>query len=194
MSPNKDQEYFSDGLAEELINDLTKIPGLKVAARTSAFQFKGKNEDLRSVGNKLNVANILEGSVCREGNRVRITAELSKADDGFQLWSETYDRRIYDIFDVQDEIARAVTAALRVKLLGANGTPVSITSRSTNLEAYQAYLQGNYFSDRASRRTSRKHLPLPIRQSGRWLLGSPTGPDLLRLAMAPCRSLSKEGC
>jgi TolB-like protein len=158
MSPNKDQEYFSDGLAEELINDLTKIPGVKVAARTSAFQFKGKNEDLRSVGHKLNVANILEGSVCREGNRVRITAELSKADDGFQLWSETYDRQIYDIFDVQDEIARAVTAVLQVKLLGANGTPVSITSRSTNLEAYQAYLQGNYFSDRASREDLEKAL------------------------------------
>ena len=151
MSPNKDQEYFSDGLAEELINDLTKIPGLKVAARTSAFQFKGKNEDLRTVGRKLNVANVLEGSVRKEGNHVRITAELSKVDDGFQLWSETYDRQINDIFDVQDEIARAVTAALRIKLLGANGAAISSGSRSTNPEAYQAYLQGNYFSDRATK-------------------------------------------
>src|SRR5713101_901408 len=101
-SPGKNQEYFSDGLSEELINDLANVPGLKVAGRTSAFQFKGRNEDLRAIGQKLNVANILEGSVHKEGNRVTITAELTKAEDGFQLWSENYDRKIDDIFAVQD--------------------------------------------------------------------------------------------
>jgi TolB-like protein len=148
MSPAKDQEYFSDGLAEQLINDLAKVSGLKVVGRSSAFQFRGKNEDLRDVGRKLGVANILEGSVRREGNHVRITAELTKADDGFQLWSQTYDREIKDIFAVEDEIALAATEALRVKLLGGNGQPVSSNLRSANPEAYQAYLQAEYFSGR----------------------------------------------
>jgi TolB-like protein/DNA-binding winged helix-turn-helix (wHTH) protein/Tfp pilus assembly protein PilF len=148
LSPSKDQEYFSDGLSEELINELAKAPGLKVVARSSAFQFKGKNEDLRSVGHKLGVSNILEGSVRKEGDRIRISAELIKADDGFQLWSETYDRKINDIFAVQDEIARAATGALQMKLLGANGAAVSASARSANPEAYQAYLQGQYFLSR----------------------------------------------
>ena len=148
MSAAKDQEYFSDGLSEELINDLAKISGLKVVGRSSAFQFKGRNEDLREVGRKLGVANVLEGSVRRDGNHVRITAELIKADDGFQLWSQTYDREIKDIFAVEDEIALAATEALRVKLLGGNGHPVASNLRYTNPEAYQAYLQAKYFSGR----------------------------------------------
>jgi TolB-like protein/DNA-binding winged helix-turn-helix (wHTH) protein len=146
MSPGKDQEYFSDGLSEQLINDLSKVSRLKVVGRSSAFQFKGRNEDLREVGRQLRVANILEGSVRREGDHVRITAELIKADDGFQLWSQTYDREIKDIFAVQDEIARATTDALQLKLLGGNGQPLASALRSTNAEAYQAYLQGQYFS------------------------------------------------
>ncbi|HEY4050399.1 MAG TPA: winged helix-turn-helix domain-containing protein [Acidobacteriaceae bacterium] len=148
MSPAKDQEYFSDGLAEQLINDLAKVSGLKVVGRSSAFQFKGRNEDARDVGRKLGVANVLEGSVRREGNHVRITAELIKADDGFQLWSQTYDQEISDIFAVQDEIALATTAALQLKLLRGNGQPVVSSLRSTNPEAYQAYLQAEYFSGR----------------------------------------------
>ena len=148
MSAAKDEEYFSDGLSEELINDLAKISGLKVVGRSSAFQFKGRNEDLREVGRKLGVANVLEGSVRRDGNHVRITAELVKADDGFQLWSQTYDREIKDIFSVEDEIAQAATEALRLKLLGSNGQPVASNLRSTNPEAYQAYLQAEYFSER----------------------------------------------
>ena len=148
MSPTKDEEYFSDGLAEELINDLAKVSGLEVVGRSSAFQFKGKNEDLRDVGRKLGVANVLEGSVRRDGNHVRITAELIKADDGFQLWSQTYDREIKDIFGVEDDIAQAATEALRVKLLGGNGQPVASNLSSTNPEAYQAYLQAKYFSGR----------------------------------------------
>ena len=144
VSSAKDEEYFSDGLSEQLIHDLAKVSGLKVVGRSSAFQFKGKNEDIREVGRKLGVANILEGSVRREGNRVRITAELSKVDDGFQLWSQTYDRKIDDIFAVQDEIARAATEALQMKLLGSNGEPIPSTLGSSNPEAYEAYLQGRY--------------------------------------------------
>jgi len=148
MSPAQDQEYFSDGLAEQLIHDLYRVPGLKVVGRSSAFQFRGKNEDLRDVGRKLGVANILEGSVRREGKHVRITANLIKADDGFQLWSQTYDREINDIFAVQDEIALAATEALQLELLGGNGQPAASNLRSANPEAYQAYLQARYFSAR----------------------------------------------
>jgi len=148
MSPGKDQEYFSDGLAEELTNELAKVPGLKVTGRSSAFQFKGKNEDLRTVGQKLNVANILEGSVRQEGSHVRITAELTKVNDGFQLWSEEYNTELKDIFAVQDQIARAVTQALQVKLLGTAAAPITAHSHSTNPAAYQAYLQAAYFLNR----------------------------------------------
>jgi len=145
MSPGKDQEYFSDGLAEQLIHELAKVSGLKVVGRSSAFQFQDKNEDLRDVGRKLGVANVLEGSVRREGNHVRITAELIKADDGFQLWSQTYDREIKDIFAVQDEIARSTTQVL---LLGGSGQPIPSSSQNPNSDAYQAYLQAKYFIGR----------------------------------------------
>ena len=148
MSPQKDQEYFSDGLAEDLLNNLAKVPGLKVAARTSSFQFKGKNEDLRVIGQKLNVATILEGSVHKEGKRVRISAQLIKVSDGFHLWSETYDRDLDDIFAVQDDIARSVSGSLRVTLLGSG--PAVSASRTRNLEAYNAYLQGRYFLGKRS--------------------------------------------
>jgi TolB-like protein/DNA-binding winged helix-turn-helix (wHTH) protein/Flp pilus assembly protein TadD len=144
LSQDKDQEYFSDGLADELTNDLQKVRGLKVIARSSAFQFKGKNEDLRTVGRKLGVANILEGSVRREGNRVRITAALTKVDDGFQLWSETYDREIDDLFAVQAEIARAVSVALQVRMLDPNPGADSSHFRR-NPAAYEPYLQAQYF-------------------------------------------------
>ncbi len=146
MSPAKDQEYFSDGLSEQLIHDLAKVPGLKVVGRSSAFQFRGKNEDLRHVGRTLGVSNVLEGSVRRDGNRLRITAELVKADDGFQLWSQTYEGKIKDVFAVQDEIAQSATRALQLKLLGDNGQAVASNAHSANPEAYQAYLQANYFS------------------------------------------------
>jgi len=145
MSAAKDQEYFSDGLAEELLNDLAKIPELRVAARTSAFQFKGKNEDLRTIGRQLNVANILEGSVRREGKRVRIIAQLVNTSDGFHLWSATYDREITDIFAVQDDIARSVTASLRVVL---RGEKQGSSARTTSTEAYDAYMQGRFFLQR----------------------------------------------
>ncbi len=145
LSPGKDQEYFSDGLTEELITNLAKIPGLKVVARSSAFQFKGKNEDLRRVGQMLGVATVLEGSVRKDGDHVRITSELIKADDGFQLWSETYDRDISHIFAAQDEIARAVSDALQLRLLSGNNAVPPAGSPTTNSLAYEAYLQGQYF-------------------------------------------------
>jgi TolB-like protein/DNA-binding winged helix-turn-helix (wHTH) protein/Flp pilus assembly protein TadD len=151
LSQGKDQEYFSDGLADELTNDLAKIRDLKVIARSSAFQFKGKNEDLRTVGRKLGVANVLEGSVRREGNRVRITAALTKVDDGFQLWSETYDREIDDLFAVQAEIARAVSVALQVRILDPSlGTDSSHFRR--NPAGYEPYLQAQYFLARGEDR------------------------------------------
>jgi TolB-like protein/DNA-binding winged helix-turn-helix (wHTH) protein len=145
MSPEKDQEYFSDGLTEELINDLARVPRLKVVARSSAFQFKGKNEDLRGVARKLGVANVLEGSIRRDGDRVRITAELIKADDGFQLWSETYDRQMGDLLAAQDEVATAVTGALQLKLLTAGNSRALANPHVTNSEVYQDYLQGQYY-------------------------------------------------
>ena len=137
MSPDKDQEYFSDGIAEEMLNQLTRVRGLHVAGRTSSFSFKGKDEDLRVIGEKLNVAHVLEGSVRKAGNRVRITAQLIKVADGYHLWSETYDRELNDIFAIQDEIAHAVTDALSITL-GVGNLGVS----THNIAAYDAYLAG----------------------------------------------------
>ena len=144
LSPGHDQGYFSEGLAEEILNDLAKIPNLKVVARTSAFQFKGRNEDSRVIGQKLNAANLLEGSVRRDGNRVRITVQLIKADDGFHLWSESFDRDLKDIFTAEDEIAKAVTSALQLKLL-AGRSPTTPASGTTNPEAHESLLQARYF-------------------------------------------------
>lgn len=149
LSPDKSEEYFSDGLTEQLTNDLAKTPGLRVVARTSAFQFKGKNEDLRTVAAKLNVETVLEGSVRKEGHRVRITTQLIKANDGFHIWSETYDRNVTDILAVQDEIGRAVAGALNLALLGGRGT--AQPAQSDNPEAYNAYLQGRYFLERRTK-------------------------------------------
>jgi serine/threonine protein kinase/Tfp pilus assembly protein PilF len=148
LSSDKDQEYFSDGLAEELLNGLSRIPDLRVTGRTSSFQFRGKTEDSRAIGEKLNVAMLLEGSVRSQGSRLRITAQLIKAADGFQVWSEVYDREKNDILSVQEEIARAVTGALKVTLMG--GIPVH-PGASRNPEAYNAYLQAQYFSHTRSK-------------------------------------------
>src|SRR5688500_12960575 len=144
MSAGNDQEYFSDGLSEELLNLLSKITELKVIGRTSSFSFKGKNEDLRSIGQKLGVAHILEGSVRKDGNKIRVTAQLIRAIDGSHLWSETYDREMEAIFKLQDEIARAVVKEMKVKLL----TAQSRSNVAGNVEAYNLILQGNYFFDK----------------------------------------------
>ena len=147
ISADPSNEYFSDGLSEELLNALSKIRGLRVAARSSSFQFKGKAEEVKAIAEKLNVTSILEGSVRKSGTQVRISAELVNAADGFQLWSETYDRELNDIFAVQDDIARSVAEALKIKLLGQQ----SPATKTGNTEAYNAYLQGRYFFDRRSK-------------------------------------------
>jgi serine/threonine-protein kinase len=143
MSPGKNQEYIGDGLAAELLDALSKIPGLRVAGRTSTFQFKGKNEDVSVIAKKLNVTAILEGSVRKQGNRARISVQLINAADGFQVWSDIFDRELDDIFMVQEEIARAVTGALKIKLLG--GKPATPAPKPPKPEAYNAYLMGRYF-------------------------------------------------
>jgi len=153
-SPGKTQEYFSDGLAEELLNELAKTQGLRVAARTSSFKFKGHDGELRTIGQKLNVATVLEGSVSTEGNRVRIAAELVNVDNGFQLWSGSYERNLNDVFAVQDEIARSVAAELKVKLL--SGTVAAAVPRNPNPDAYSDYLQGRYFYERRTQNDLQK--------------------------------------
>lgn len=144
MSSDTEQEYFSDGISEELLNLLAKIPQFRVAGRTSSFAFKGQNDDLRLIGESLGVDKLLEGSVRKGGTRVRITAQLINVDDGFHLWSETYDRELTDILAVQDEIAAAVVDALKVTLLG-NAAGKSDRADSIDGEAYNAYLQGLFF-------------------------------------------------
>jgi serine/threonine-protein kinase len=151
MSRDADDEYFSDGLSEEIINALVKVPGLKVIARTSAFAFKGQNIDIRRIAEVLGVANVLEGSVRRAGSRIRVTAQLITAADGSHLWSERYDRKMEDIFEVQDEIARAIADQLKVTL----GVGVKQATRS--LEAYELYLKGRHLAN--------QRLPITVRQA-----------------------------
>jgi serine/threonine-protein kinase len=139
MSADENDAWFSDGITEEIINVLAQLPGLKVAARTSSFAFKGKDQDLRVVGEKLGVRNVLEGSVRKVGSRVRITAQLISAGDGYHLWSERYDRELVDIFALQDELANAIAAKLKVTLLPAGAAP---RQGPRNFEAYQLMLKG----------------------------------------------------
>ena len=145
MSSDKEQEYFSDGLAEELLNLLSKIPELKVAARTSSFSFKGKEIEITEIASRLKVAHILEGSVRKSGNQIRITAQLIQADNGYQLWSESYDRELDNIFQIQEEIAIAVVNALKITLLG--DVP---QTRKTDPQAYQLFLEGQYLKRQIS--------------------------------------------
>ena len=156
-SASADDEYFSDGLADELLNVLAKIKGLRVAARTSAFSFKGKQTTVAEIGNILNVATVLEGSVRKSGNRVRISVQLVKVDDGFQLWSETYDRTLDDIFAVQDDIAQSVVKELRTTLLGeriaqpeklAEEIAQANTTRSENPEVLRLIMQARFYREK----------------------------------------------
>ena len=163
LSGDAENEYFSDGLTEELLNTLVRVGGLKVTGRTSSFVFKGQSVDLREIGRLLNVANVLEGSVRKAGNRVRITAQLVKTSDGYHLWSNTFDRELDDIFAIQQEIADRVAEALHVTLFGgdAEDGPV-VTSGSRNTEAYEEYLRGWYIwqhdpDERASLDRARAH-------------------------------------
>jgi serine/threonine protein kinase/Flp pilus assembly protein TadD len=144
MSPAKDQDYFCEGIAEEIINALAKIDALQVASRSSAFAFKGKNQDIRKVGEELNVATVMEGSVRKAGNRLRVTAQLIKVADGYHLWSERYDRDLEDVFAVQDEIAESVVRALRVVLTEDEKRAIE-RPHTDNVEAYEFYLRGRQF-------------------------------------------------
>jgi TolB-like protein/Tfp pilus assembly protein PilF len=141
LSEDKNNEYFSDGLSEELIDLLAKIPELRVSARTSSFYFKGKNEDTSTIARRLSVAHVLEGSVRKSGKHLRISAQLIRADNGYHLWSETYDRQLDDVFKVQDEIARAVVSALKITLL--TGTTLRSPPTSST-EAYTLYLESEF--------------------------------------------------
>jgi eukaryotic-like serine/threonine-protein kinase len=142
MSRDADDEYFSDGLTEEIINTLAQVQGLKVIARTSAFAFKRKNEDIRKIAETLGVSNVLEGNVRRAGSRLRVTAQLISAADGMHLWSQRYDRDMTDVFAIQDEISQAISEALQVRL--------APRSKTVNLEAYQNYLKGQYHRAQAT--------------------------------------------
>jgi TolB-like protein/DNA-binding winged helix-turn-helix (wHTH) protein/Tfp pilus assembly protein PilF len=146
MSEKKDQEYFADGMAEELINHLSRSPLLKVIARTSSFQFKGRNEDVRLIADRLGVAHLLEGSVRKAGPELRVTTQLVRASDGVQLWSQTYDRNLADIFKVQDDISERVANALNATL-AISGRPIGLES---DVEAYNLVLEGNYYRARRS--------------------------------------------
>lgn len=143
MSSDTDQEYFCDGLSEELITMLSQLGKIKVAARTSSFMFKGQNQDIIEIGEKLNVSKVLEGSVRKSGNRIRITAQLINVENGFHLWSEKYDREIADIFDIQDDIALAILKELKIKLLGEEKSNL-LRHNIENAEAYQYYLKGQF--------------------------------------------------
>jgi TolB-like protein len=155
MSPDQDQEYFTDGLTENLLNALAQLKDLKVAGRTSSFAFKNRNEDLRSIGEQLGVAHLLEGSVQKSGQRVRITAQLINAGDGYHLWSQTYDRTLEDIFAVQDEIATEVAKAMKITLLGHSTETQAVVSPNISA-AYNDYLKGLYEQNRSNVESNRK--------------------------------------
>src|SRR5256712_1720012 len=157
LSDDKGSEYFSDGISEELLTVLQKIPGLHVAARTSAFSFKGKNATAQEIGQKLGVAHLVEGSVRKSGDMVRIAARLTRADTGEELWSENYTRNLKDVFAVQSELAQTIVEQLRGRFGGGAANPViqaqvqaAEKGGTKNVEAHQQYLQGRFYSDRHS--------------------------------------------
>lgn len=145
MSPDKDNEYFSDGITEELLNALSKVEGLKVTSRTSSFVFKNKHQDIREIGKQLNVTTVLEGSVRKAGNRVRITAQLINTSDGYHIWSETYDRNLEDIFEVQDEISKKIAMKMREKLARNQLHEPIVKSYTKNIYAYNEHLKGLHY-------------------------------------------------
>src|SRR5205085_8163991 len=153
LSPEKDHAYFGEGIAEELLGALAKVDGLRVAARRSSFWFKGKEAELAEIAAKLNVDHVLEGSVRRDGNRVRVTAELIDACDGFTVWSETYEREMHGIFALQDDITHSIVDALKLKLNVAATAPPS-----RSIDAYDVYLHGLFLSDKGTEEPLRESL------------------------------------
>jgi len=150
MSADPENEYFSDGISEEILNSLTQVPGIQVTARTSSFSFKGKSEDVREIGNKLGVANILEGTVRKSGKKVRINVQLINTADGYHTWSEVYDRELEDIFEVQDEIARKIVIKLKENLALSDKNEVVVKAPTDNIDAYNLYLKGRYYWNRSN--------------------------------------------
>ena len=149
LSSDPEAEYFSDGMTEEIINALSQVRGLRVAARSSSFSFKGRNVDARAIGEQLRVRTLLEGSVRKAGNRVRLTAQLVSVTDGYHLWSQTYERTLADVFAVQDELARAIAANLTQKVAGTSSGPL-VQPPTENLDAYTLYLRGRHAMSLAS--------------------------------------------
>jgi TolB-like protein/Tfp pilus assembly protein PilF len=157
MSDDKENEYFSDGMTEEILNALAKVPDLRVASRTSSFAFKGKVQDVLDIADELRVDTVVEGSVRKAQNRVRVTAQLINADDGYHLWSETYDRDLEDIFRVQDEIARSIVDALKLELVGEEKEHL-VSPETRDVEAYTLYLKGRFFFNRYQETDLRRSL------------------------------------
>jgi len=155
QSADPENEYFSDGMTEEIINALAKVPGMQVASRTSSFAFKGKEVDVRKIGEQLGVASVLEGSVRKVGNRIRISTQLIGAENGYQVWSETFDRQLEDVFAIQDEISRAIVDALKLQL-GAGDPQLVVPAK--NLESYTHYLKGRFFFNKETEPGLRKGL------------------------------------
>ncbi|HUR30161.1 MAG TPA: adenylate/guanylate cyclase domain-containing protein [Saprospiraceae bacterium] len=145
MSADPENEYFCDGLSEELINVLSKVDGIRISSRTSSFAFKGKQEDIREIAGRLNVQNIIEGSVRKSGNKVRITVQLINAADGYHIWSESYDRSLEDIFEVQDDISRTIANKLRKNLSSSDHEKPLVSVPTENIEAYKKYMQGMHY-------------------------------------------------
>ncbi len=156
MSADPENEYFSDGITEELLNAFTKVDGLQVTSRTSAFAFKGKNTDIREIGIQLNVDRILEGSVRKAGNRVRISAQLINAADGYHIWSENYDRNLTDIFEVQDEISSIIANKCRENLTAKKHEEKLVTTPTQNIEAYTLFLRGLHFHNKITPKNTKK--------------------------------------
>src|SRR6185369_5611777 len=149
LSQEESGEYLSDGITEEILNALARLPSLRVAARSSSFAFKNMDVDVKDIAHKLRVGNVLEGSVRQVGNHVRVTAQLSNAADGFQKWSERYDREMSDLFDIQEDIASKIAASLQVALFAKGGRISSSVRRSSlDIEAYELYLKGRHSLDR----------------------------------------------
>ena len=145
MSADKENEYFSDGITEEILNALAKVDGLMVTSRTSSFAFKGKNVDIREIGKQLAVKNVLEGSVRRHGNKVRINAQLINVEDGYHKWSEVYDRNLEDIFAVQDEIANHISANLQKTITLGKKAETLVKTPTDDMEAYNLHLKAKSY-------------------------------------------------
>ncbi len=166
MSREQDQEYFCDGIAEEIINNLSHLRGLRVAARTSSFSFKGKTEDIPTIGRMLGVATVLEGSVRKSGSRLRITAQLINVEDGYHLWSESYDRQLKDVFAIQEEIAHKIVQALEVRLSDREEKHLGRTP-TENVEAFEYYLRGRQYFYRSKRKSIESAIEMYSRATGK---------------------------